>query len=106
MSLWILIYFAEAIGLPSLYIFGDSTVVINWDKKKGCFVFFRPGHWCDNIVRLKDSFLSLDVDHVYREHNMKAYVVSKETLMLTTGHLSFMEFYEDGCIGGENLQLF
>ena len=80
--------------------------MINWDKKKDALSSLDLGYWCDNIIGLKDSFLSLDFHHVYREQNMKAYVISKETLMLTTGHLSFMEFYEDGCIGGGNLQLF
>ena len=99
-------FFAEAIGPPSLYIFGDSSVVINWANNKETMSCLDLGHWCDNIIRLKESFLSSDCQHVYKEHNMRADVLSKEALKLTTGHLSFMKFYEDGCIGGGNFQLF
>ena len=30
LALWALLYWEKALGLPSLYIFGDSLVIINW----------------------------------------------------------------------------
>ena len=34
LALWSLFFFAAEIGIPSLYIFGDSSVVINWANGK------------------------------------------------------------------------
>ena len=53
-----------------------------------------------------DSFLCLDIQHVYREHNMRADGLSKDSLSLAPGHYSLIEIYEDIIIGGGDLQLF
>ena len=34
LSLWNLLYFAIAIGIPTLHVFWDSFVVINWENDK------------------------------------------------------------------------
>ena len=77
--------------------------MINWANNKETMSCLDLGHWCDNIYKLKDSFNFLYFQHVYREHNMRAYVLSKEALSLATGHFSFMELYEDDNIAGGNL---
>ena len=60
LALWTLLYFAEAIGLPSLHIYGDSFDVINWENNKATLSSLDLGFWCENISRLKDSFHMLD----------------------------------------------
>ena len=32
LDLWALLYFAKKIGIQRIHIFGDSMVVINWEK--------------------------------------------------------------------------
>ena len=38
-------------------------------------------HWCARIEAIKKSFLSINFQHVYREHNMIADGLSKEALL-------------------------
>ena len=33
-ALWSLLYFAASLGLPSLMVWGNSQVVINWENTK------------------------------------------------------------------------
>ena len=55
---------------------------------------------------LKALFLSLDFHHVFREHNKRAYSLSKEVFPMALGLLSFIEYYEYVIIGERKLQLF
>ena len=32
LALWALLVFADTIGLPSLFVYGDSQVIINWEN--------------------------------------------------------------------------
>ena len=34
LALWALLYFVIAIGIPTLHVFVDSSVVINWENDK------------------------------------------------------------------------
>ena len=38
LALWVLLYFAEAIGIPSLHIFGDSSIIIDWASRNVLYV--------------------------------------------------------------------
>ena len=62
--------------------------------------------WCDNIMELKVFFHTLDFHHVFREHNKRAYNISKEVLSMAEGLISFTENYEEITIGEDKLQLF
>ena len=106
LALWILLYFAEAIGLLTLHIYGDSSVVINWANNKATLSSSDLGYWCESISRLKDSFHRLDFQHVYKEHITRADGLSKEALSVATGLFSFIETYEEDIIGGGEYQLF
>ena len=93
-------------GLPTLHIYGDSSVVVNWANNKATLSSLDLGYWCESISRLKDSFHRLEFQHIYREHNMREDRLSKEVLSMATGLFSFIETYEDGIIGGGEYQLF
>ena len=62
-------FFAVEIGIPSLYIFGDPSAVINWVNEKAALSVLNLEGWCDKIAVLKSSFVSLEIQHVYREQN-------------------------------------
>ena len=94
LSLWALLYFADAIGLPTLHVFGDSSVIINWENDKETLSTLDLDYWCDSIMDLKSSFLSLDFQHVCREHNKRADSLSKKALPMDSGLFSFIEYYE------------
>ena len=94
LSLWALLVFAAAIGLPALHVFGYSLVTINWANYVDGISTLDLEHWCDRISEVNDSFLSLDFQHVYREHNTIVDFLSKDALNLVLGLLSFSKFLE------------
>ena len=106
LALWDLLLFADAIGLPFLHIFGDSVVVINWENNKSALSAINLVYWCTNISKLKDIFLFLVFQHVYREHNMRADKLSKEALTMALGLFTFTKIYDGEIIEERNLQLF
>ena len=81
-------------------------VVINWAK--GCSLLHTLDleAWCLNIIALSASFTYIGYQHVYREHNERADILSKEGLLLATCHLSFMDYHEGLVIGSDKMQLF
>ena len=73
LALWDLLFIAIAMGFPSLYVCGDSSVVINWAKSEATLSAMNLDYWCDKIIDIKLAFLSLDFRHIYREHNKSAH---------------------------------
>ena len=100
LALWTLLFFAADIGIPSLSIYGDSFVIINWENDNVTLFVLDLDGWCEKIKSLKSSFLSLEFQHVYREHNQIADFLSKEALILAIGKLSHSEFFDGHMIGG------
>ena len=66
LALWALLYIAKDIGLPYLYVFGDSSVIINWAKEKSTLAIVNLEAWCDNTKKLISLFIYVDFNHVYR----------------------------------------
>ena len=106
LALWDLLYFAKEIEIPRLHVFGDSSMVINWEKDIASLSILDLEAWCEDIKKLSSSFSSVDYKHVYRDYNEKAYLLSKEGLLLATCHLSFMEYHEDLVIGSDDMLSF
>ena len=57
-------------------------------------------------MELNAFFHTLDFHHVFREHNKRAYSISKEVLPMVEGLLSFNENYEEIAIVEDNLEIF
>ena len=106
MSLWELLYFSKEIGLPMMHIFGDSSIIISWEKGISTLTSLELEAWYENIKELTTLFTSIDYQHVYREYNEKENILSKEGLELASGLLSFTEYYEGIVIGEATIQFF
>ena len=106
MALWALLSIAKDIGFSYLHIFGDSSVIINWEKEEYTLAIVNLEAWCDNTKKLFSSFTSMDFNHVYREYNMRADSLSKDGLLVSLDHLTFMEICKGELYGEVNLQLF
>ena len=78
LALWASLRVAKDMGLPYLHIFGDSSVIINWAKKESTLDMVNLEAWCLNTRILMSSFIWVDLSHVYREHNRRADILSKE----------------------------
>ena len=99
LALWASLWVPKDIGLPYLHIFGDSSVIINWEKKESTLDMVNLEAWCFNTRILMSSFMWVDLSHVYREHNRRADILSKEGLHMTSGHLILTEFLGNEIIG-------
>ena len=89
LALWALLYITKDIGLPYLYVFGNSSVIINWEKEESTLAIMNLEAWCNNTKKIFSSFTFMDFSIVYREYNMSADTLSKEGLHMTSGHLTF-----------------
>ena len=87
-------------------IFGDSSVIINWEKGISTLTTLDLEAWCKNIKELTTLFTTIDYQHVYREYNEKADFLSKEALKFPTDLLTFIEYYEGIVIGEASIQQF
>ena len=105
LALWASLRVAKDIGLPYLHIFGDSSMIINWENRESIVDMVNLEAWCYNTRFLMSSFTWVDFSHVYREHNKRADILS-EGLFLDFGHLSLTEYYDDEIIGEDSFQIF
>ena len=63
-------------------------------------------NWCQTIRQMMPKFLSLEFQHVYREHNQTLDGFSKEALDLDSGLCHISEFYDDSVIQYGEFKLF
>ena len=93
-GLWALLHTAQMMGLPKLRIYGDSSVIINWEKGIASLSPPEIHHWCRDTRKLYSCFLELSYYHIYHEYNQLADRFSKTTLSLAPGSGSYFEFFE------------
>ena len=93
-------------GIPLLSIFGDSLVIISWENRHSSLNSPFLSHWCEDIRILLQSFPSVTIQHIYREHNQQADGLSKKALSLTTSYGNLLEFENDMIIDHGNFKLF
>ena len=99
MALWSLLVFAVSIGLPTLSICGDSQVIINWEKSVACLDVVDLEHWCDRITDVKSDFLSINIQHIYREHNMSANVYPRKHFLLRWENSPILRCWMESLLG-------
>ena len=105
-ALWAFLSFTNLMGIPCLNIFGDSTVIVNWENGN---VSLNPpdlSHWCMDTRSLITSFLHLSFSHTYREHNQLADRLSKSALSLALGCGDFPEFLDGLLASSDTFHLF
>ena len=93
-------------GLPKIQVFGDSYVIINWEKGTTSLTPPDLVHWCRDIRKLSTYFLELSFGHVYREHNQIADNLSKKALTFALGSGFYSEFYDGQLTSHDKFMLF
>ena len=106
MALWASLYIAKDIGLPYLYVFGDSSVIIIWAKNESSLSLVNLDDWCLHTRNLISGFTHVDFCHVYRENNKRADTLSKEGISMAVGRITFTETCEDKVYREVTLQIF
>ena len=77
MALKSLIHFVVEKNIKRLQIYGDSFIIINWDKRTQICHLMRLIPILEEIHQLKLFFDDIVFNHVYREHNRRADELSK-----------------------------
>ena len=106
LCLWALLLSSHMMGIPLSHIFGDSSVIINWEKGSIALSPLELFHWCQETRNLITSFPDLSFSHIFREHNRIADRLSKTALTMTPGFGCFSEFSEDHLVTYDTFQLF
>lgn len=78
MALKILLLAAIEKHCKTLYIFGDSMLIISWTKGVRRCHNMTLLSLLDKVLLLKQHFYYFSVNHVYREHNQDSNGLSKE----------------------------
>ena len=92
-GLWALMLTSQMMGIPLLHVFGDSSVIIKWEKGSTALSPPERFHWCRETRKLFTCFPDLSFIHIYREHNQIADRLSKTALSLAPGFGSYSEFF-------------
>ena len=106
LALWASLYIAKDIGLSYLYVFGDSSLIINWDKDESTLTMVNLDASRLDTRKLISLFTHVDFSHVFREHNKRVDTLFKEGILMATGRLTFMETCEDIVYREVTLQFF
>ena len=106
LALWALLTVSFHLGIPLLSVYGDSQVIISWVNRKASLNAPLLSHWCDDILSLLQLVPLVTINHIYREHNQQADILSKQALMLPHGHRTFFKYLDGRIIDQGDLQLF
>ena len=61
LAIWALMHWALTLGLPTLQIFGDYSVIINWALGKASLSYLSLDYWCEAIRYMMPLFLGIDM---------------------------------------------
>ena len=81
-------------GIPKLSIYGDSSVIINWEKGSASLSPPELLHQCRDTRKLCSCFLELTFCHIYREFIQHVDSLSKKALSLAPGSGNYSEYFD------------
>ena len=94
LALWSILHFARSMGIESIQLAGDSRVIVEWFKGIFHLESVHLTFWMDRILQLKRQFSVISIQHVYREINHGADLLSKQALEGPVGN--FLVAHGDG----------
>jgi ribonuclease HI len=89
MGAWETLRLASHMSLQRLQIMGDSKVVIDWLSNRGRLQVCAIEGWKARIKDLIKSFNLVSFEHIYRNFNMDADLLSKQALGEPEGSIIF-----------------
>lgn len=95
MALCLLLTKAWEWGIQSLQVFGDSKIILEWEKGTQNCNILRLRPLLDEVIHLKSLFELISFVHVYRERNTVADRLSKKGAQLQTGEVKTECFLRD-----------
>jgi hypothetical protein len=82
LALWCLLYFSSYIKVTQLQLVGDSRVIIDWFSNINDLQVIYLVPWINIIRMMRERFIHLKAQHIYRTYNMEVDQLSKEALLL------------------------
>lgn len=106
LALWGLLNMSLHCGIISLFIFGDSKVIVDWFNGEANLNVLILQDWKNRILSLRPSFSFIKALHIHREYNSQADSLSKQGLSGQLGLLQVEEFDEGSLISAFSISLF
>jgi len=91
LSLWSLLWLARRLKCEDIQVFGDSLAIIDWINEKSNIRNTMLSHWDQRIIKIRDTFTRITIQHLFREYNDTTDSLSKEGLILEEGTLLYKE---------------
>jgi ribonuclease HI len=92
MGLWATLTLATLWSIEKIQVLGDSKVIIDWINQKGQLHAVNIEGWKLKTKELAITFQDISFQHIYREHNKEADILSKRALKEPEGRLSFFHW--------------
>jgi ribonuclease HI len=77
---WATLLIADHLLIPCIHVMGDSKVVIEWLIDKGRLQVSSVEGWKARIKSLAKNFQSISFQHIYKNFNSDADVLSKQAI--------------------------
>jgi ribonuclease HI len=88
LGLWATLTLATLWSIEKIQILGDSKVIIDWIKQQGQLHAVNIECWKIKTMELASKFKDISFQHIYRDHNKEADLLSKRALKEIKGRLS------------------
>jgi ribonuclease HI len=89
MGVWATLMLASHLSLHRLQILGDSKVVIDWLSNRGRLQACAIEGWKSRIKDLIKHFHFVSFEHIFRNFNMEADLLSKQALREPEGRITY-----------------
>ena len=106
LALWAILRVGLLMGIPMQLIYGDFMVIISWLNRISALDVPSLMHWCIDIRYMLQLAPPVIFKHTFREHNSLADELSKNTLRLDMGSVTFSETMDGLVINQGSLDLF
>lgn len=97
-ALWGALSFARWLDLDSITINGDAKSIIDWIKNFTQFHLSILSIWMARIRELAASFRSINYNHIFKEQNQLADLLSKRGIGVIPGKYFFAVYYQNSLL--------
>jgi ribonuclease HI len=92
LGVWATLMLATHLSFQRLQVLGDSKVVIDWLSKRGRLQASAIEGWKSRIKELIKPFQEISFEHIYREYNKEADLLSKQALWEPEGRITYYKW--------------
>ena len=106
LDLWGLLFYENHIRVDKMQVVGDSKMIVDQVNRKCTLQVLFLESWELKIKELQEGFQELHLSRIYKEFNILADSLSKETLALEEGSFLVNYFVDNFLVSKEVLHIF